>query len=56
LWSGGWFFSIIVAGLAYAALMRHDRSRLTSVEYGAITEIVPEASPQGIAAACVTIA
>jgi NCS1 family nucleobase:cation symporter-1 len=41
LWSGGWFFSIIVAGLAYTVLMRSDRSRLTVDEYAAITETVP---------------
>ncbi len=43
LWSGGWFFSIVVAGLAYAALMRADRSLLTPPEYAAITEIEPGA-------------
>lgn len=41
LWSGGWFFSIIAAGLAYAALMRADRSLLSPAEYEAITETVP---------------
>jgi NCS1 family nucleobase:cation symporter-1 len=39
LWSGGWFFSIIVAGLAYTAFMRTEKSRLTAAEYDAITEI-----------------
>ena len=43
LWSGGWFFSIIVAGLAYTAFMRTEKSRLTAPEYEAITEIDPSA-------------
>ena len=38
LWSGGWFFSIIVAGLAYASFMRTEKSRLSEPEYEAITE------------------
>ncbi len=38
LWSGGWLFSIIVAGLAYAAFMRTEKSRLSEAEYEAITE------------------
>jgi NCS1 family nucleobase:cation symporter-1 len=55
LWGGGWFFSIIFAGFAYAWFMRADRSRLDAAEYAEITEIVappavastaaPEASP-----------
>ena len=43
LWSGGWFFSIIVAGLAYAGFMRADKSRIAEDEYAAITEIEPAA-------------
>ncbi|BDE05162.1 nitrate reductase [Vulcanimicrobium alpinum] len=39
LWSGGWFFSIIVAGLAYAYFMRTDHSRLNAAEYATITEL-----------------
>ena len=39
LWSGGWFFGIIVAGLAYALFMRSDRSRMSAETYDAITEI-----------------
>lgn len=54
LWSGGWFFSIIVAGLAYAALMRGDRSRLSLQEYLAITEIVTEKQVRSVVAAEVT--
>jgi nucleobase:cation symporter-1, NCS1 family len=50
LWSGGWFFSIIVAGLAYAYLMRDDRSRLTPAEYEEITEITTTATIRGVAA------
>jgi NCS1 family nucleobase:cation symporter-1 len=37
LWSAGWFFSIIVAGIAYTLLMRADKSVLTSPEFTAIT-------------------
>ncbi|MBV9440452.1 MAG: cytosine permease, partial [Candidatus Eremiobacteraeota bacterium] len=37
LWSGGWFFGIIVAGAAYALLMRTDASRISPQEYAAIT-------------------
>jgi NCS1 family nucleobase:cation symporter-1 len=44
LWGAGWFFSIIVAGFAYAGFMRNDRSRLTLAEYDAITEILPPAA------------
>lgn len=51
LWSGGWFFSIIVAGLTYAALMRADRSRLSVQEYLTITEIVRDEPVRGVAAA-----
>jgi NCS1 family nucleobase:cation symporter-1 len=39
LWSGGWLFSIIVAGIAYTWFMRTEKSRLTEPEYEAITEI-----------------
>ncbi len=44
LWSGGWLFSIVVAGAAYATFMRADRSRLSAAEYDAITERAPEAT------------
>lgn len=54
LWSGGWFFSIIVAGLAYAYFMRDDRSRLSEEEYEDITEIVTGTSIRAVAAAEVT--
>jgi NCS1 family nucleobase:cation symporter-1 len=53
LWSGGWFFSIIVAGLAYAWLMQSDGSRLSATEYEAITsrhpELVEGPSSRGVA-------
>ncbi|GAC1658421.1 MAG: NCS1 family nucleobase:cation symporter-1 [Candidatus Elarobacter sp.] len=39
LWSGGWFFSIIAAGAAYAWFMRTSASRLTQAEYEAITTL-----------------
>ena len=51
LWSGGWFFSIIVAGLAYAAFMRTDRSRLSAAEYEEITEVVTSTTIRGTATA-----
>jgi NCS1 family nucleobase:cation symporter-1 len=51
LWSGGWFFSIIVAGLAYAYFMRTDPSRLTETEYEAITDIADQSTIRGVAAA-----
>jgi NCS1 family nucleobase:cation symporter-1 len=54
LWSGGWFFSIIVAGVAYAAFMRTDGSRISDAEYEAITEIDDVAPARGVAAAEVT--
>jgi nucleobase:cation symporter-1, NCS1 family len=47
LWSGGWFFSIIVAGLAYAYFMRTDPSRLTEAEYEAITDIAGPTTIRG---------
>ena len=50
LWSGGWLFSIVVAGLAYAAFMRADQSRLSSAEYDAITAREPEDIPLAAAA------
>ncbi len=50
LWSGGWFFSIIAAGLAYVTLMRADRSLLTSAEYETITQIIPSTPPSVVAA------
>jgi NCS1 family nucleobase:cation symporter-1 len=50
LWSGGWFFSIIVAGLAYAAFMRTEKSRIGEAEYAAITQ-VEESVPAGAASA-----
>jgi NCS1 family nucleobase:cation symporter-1 len=39
LWSGGWLFSIVVAGFAYAWFMRADKSRISADEYAAITEV-----------------
>jgi len=51
LWSGGWFFSIIVAGLAYAAFMRTDRSRLSAAGYDAITRQADQAQSAGLATA-----
>ncbi|HTJ25039.1 MAG TPA: NCS1 family nucleobase:cation symporter-1 [Candidatus Limnocylindria bacterium] len=56
LWSGGWFFSIIVAGCAYAALMRTDHSRLSVDEYDTITEVVPGMAARGMPAPNVTTA
>ena len=44
LWSGGWFVSLIVAGVVYASLMRSDRSRLSADEFVAITS-APVSSP-----------
>jgi NCS1 family nucleobase:cation symporter-1 len=38
LWQGGWLFSIIVAGLVYAWLMRNSPSRISAPEYEAITQ------------------
>jgi NCS1 family nucleobase:cation symporter-1 len=38
LWSGGWLFSILVAGVAYAWFMRTSPSRITEAEYADITE------------------
>jgi NCS1 family nucleobase:cation symporter-1 len=43
LWSGGWFFGLLVALGAYALFMRNDRSRLTTVEFASITAGAPEA-------------
>ena len=39
LWSGGWFFSILVAGLAYAWFMQTSPSRLTAGDYETITQV-----------------
>jgi NCS1 family nucleobase:cation symporter-1 len=44
LWSGGWFFGIIVALAAYVAFMRNDPSKLTEAEFAAITEMHEAAS------------
>ncbi|HTD34580.1 MAG TPA: hypothetical protein VK665_13010, partial [Candidatus Elarobacter sp.] len=49
LWSGGWFFSIIVAGLAYAWFMRTSPSRITEPEYDAITAVEPTALDPALA-------
>jgi NCS1 family nucleobase:cation symporter-1 len=43
LWGAGWFFSIIVAGLAYALFMRTDKSRLNAADFAAITDERPGA-------------
>ena len=51
LWSGGWFFSILVAGGAYAWLMRTDPSRLSAGEYERITGV--EAATPGYGAAAI---
>lgn len=40
LWSGGWFFSLVVGMLAYWAFMRNDASILTDEEYDQITQTV----------------
>lgn len=53
LWSGGWFFSIIVAGFAYAWFMRTSASRISETEYEAITEAAGAGSPSDAAAAAV---
>ena len=45
LWSGGWFFGIVTAGLAYTIFMRTEPSRLTESEYDAITNHPDEAPP-----------
>lgn len=45
LWSGGLFFSIIVAAAAYTLFMRIEKSRLTEAEYETITEIDAAAQP-----------
>jgi cytosine/uracil/thiamine/allantoin permease len=37
-WSGGWFFGIIVALVAYTIFMRGDASNLSEPEFAAITE------------------
>jgi NCS1 family nucleobase:cation symporter-1 len=37
LWSGGWFFGLVVALGAYALFMRDDRSKLSAAEFTAIT-------------------
>jgi NCS1 family nucleobase:cation symporter-1 len=37
LWSGGWFFGLIVALGAYTLFMRNDRSKLSEAEFAAIT-------------------
>jgi NCS1 family nucleobase:cation symporter-1 len=37
LWSGGWFFGLIVALGAYTLFMRNDRSKLSQTEFVAIT-------------------
>ena len=54
LWSGGWFFSIIVAGVAYAWFMQPSRSRITEAEYESITATEDAAPARGIAATDVT--
>jgi NCS1 family nucleobase:cation symporter-1 len=54
LWSGGWFFSIIVAGAAYALFMRSDRSRITAEEYAQITAIEPDETVRYVAPAKAT--
>ena len=38
LWSGGWFFGLVVALGAYVLFMRNDRSKLSEAEFTAITE------------------
>lgn len=40
LWSGGWFFSLVVGMLVYWGLMKNDKSILTDEEYGKITQTV----------------
>ena len=47
LWQGGWLFGIVVAAIAYALLMRTEKSRITEAEYEAITETEPEPSAHG---------
>jgi len=42
LWGGGWFFSIIFAGLAYAWFMRKDGSRISAADYAEITEVASQ--------------
>jgi NCS1 family nucleobase:cation symporter-1 len=54
LWSGGWFFSIIVAGAAYAWFMRTSPSRLTEAEYEAITGVADTAPVHTAAAVEIT--
>jgi nucleobase:cation symporter-1, NCS1 family len=39
LWSGGWFFGLVVALGAYALFMRSDRSRISESEFDAITDL-----------------
>ncbi|HEY0395238.1 MAG TPA: NCS1 family nucleobase:cation symporter-1 [Candidatus Elarobacter sp.] len=54
LWSGGWLFSIIVAGFAYALFMRASPSRVSEEQYEAITDGEPASAPRGVAAADAT--
>jgi NCS1 family nucleobase:cation symporter-1 len=54
LWSGGWLFSIIVAGVAYAVFMRTSPSLVSEPEYETITEEEPAPPPRGVAAADAT--
>jgi nucleobase:cation symporter-1, NCS1 family len=54
LWSGGWFFSIIVAGAAYTWFMRTSPSRITEAEYEAITATDDAVPRHAIPAAEVT--
>jgi NCS1 family nucleobase:cation symporter-1 len=42
LWSGGWFFGLLVASGAYAAFMRTDRSRIDEREFAQITALTVE--------------
>jgi NCS1 family nucleobase:cation symporter-1 len=51
LWSGGWLFSIIVAGFAYTLFMRTSPSRVSEEQYEAITDREPASAPRGVAAA-----
>jgi NCS1 family nucleobase:cation symporter-1 len=55
LWSGGWLFSIIVAGIAYTWFMRTEKSRITEADYEAITEVEDaSAAARSVGAAEVT--
>ncbi len=51
LWSGGWLFSIIVAGFAYAWLMHTSPSRLSAAEYAGITQPDDGATARAVPAA-----